>query len=30
LRVAPPDVLDTVCRSNDGTRRCVFGLKPSL
>jgi hypothetical protein len=30
MPVAPPDGQVTVCRRNDGSRRCVFGLKPSL
>lgn len=28
LPVAPPDGKVTICRRPDGTRRCVFGLKP--
>ncbi|MBV8792536.1 MAG: hypothetical protein JO237_10865 [Pseudolabrys sp.] len=30
MPVAPPDGQVTICRRHDGTRRCVFGLKPSL
>lgn len=30
MPVAPPDGQVTVCRRPDGTRRCVFGLKPWL
>ncbi len=30
MPVPPPDGQVTVCRRHDGTRRCVFGLKPSL
>jgi hypothetical protein len=30
MPVAPPDGQLTICRRHDGTRRCVFGLKPSL
>lgn len=30
LPVPPPDGQVTVCRRPDGTRRCVFGLKPGL
>lgn len=30
MPVAPPDGQLTICRRADGTRRCVFGLKPSL
>lgn len=28
MPVAPPDGKLTICRRPDGTRRCVFGLKP--
>jgi hypothetical protein len=28
LPFAPPDGMVTVCRRPDGSRRCVFGLKP--
>lgn len=30
MPVAPLDGMVTVCRRPDGTRRCVFGLKPGL
>lgn len=30
LPIAPPDGLVTICRRPDGTRRCVFGVKPGL
>lgn len=30
MPIAPPDGQVTVCRRPDGTRRCVFGLKPSF
>lgn len=30
MPVAPPDGQLTICRRPDGTRRCVFGLKPGL
>lgn len=30
MPVAPPDGQLTICRRSDGTRRCVFGLKPGL
>lgn len=30
MPVAPPDGKLTICRRPDGTRRCVFGLKPGL
>lgn len=30
LPIAPPDGQVTVCRRPDGTRRCVFGVKPGL
>ena len=30
MPVPPPDGQVTVCRRPDGTRRCVFGLKPGL
>ena len=30
MPVAPPDGQLTICRRPDGSRRCVFGLKPSL
>ena len=30
MPIAPPDGLVTVCRRPDGSRRCVFGLKPGL
>jgi hypothetical protein len=30
MPVPPPDGQVTVCRRADGTRRCVFGLKPGL
>ena len=30
MPVAPPDGQVTVCRRPDGSRRCVFGLKPGL
>jgi hypothetical protein len=30
MPVPPPDGQLTICRRADGTRRCVFGLKPSL
>lgn len=30
MPVPPPDGQVTVCRRPDGTRRCVFGLKPSF
>jgi hypothetical protein len=30
MPIAPPDGQVTVCRRPDGTRRCVFGLKPGL
>ena len=30
MPVAPPDGQVTICRRPDGTRRCVFGLKPGL
>jgi hypothetical protein len=30
MPVAPPDGMVTVCRRPDGTRRCVFGVKPGL
>lgn len=30
LPVAPPDGMLTVCRRPDGTRRCVFGLRPNM
>lgn len=29
LPVAPPDGQVTVCRRPDGSRRCVFGIKPN-
>ena len=29
MPVAPPDGQLTICRRPDGSRRCVFGLKPS-
>ena len=28
MPVAPPDGQVTICRRPDGSRRCVFGLKP--
>lgn len=28
MPIAPPDGKLTICRRPDGTRRCVFGLKP--
>jgi hypothetical protein len=28
MPVAPPDGQLTICRRPDGSRRCVFGLKP--
>ena len=30
MPIAPPDGQVTVCRRSDGTRRCVFGIKPGL
>jgi len=30
MPVSPPDGQLTVCRRPDGSRRCVFGLKPGL
>jgi hypothetical protein len=30
MPVSPPDGQLTICRRSDGTRRCVFGLKPGL
>jgi hypothetical protein len=30
IPIAPPDGRVTVCRRPDGTRRCVFGIKPGL
>ena len=30
MPIAPPDGQLTICRRPDGTRRCVFGLKPGL
>lgn len=30
MPVSPPDGQLTICRRPDGTRRCVFGLKPGL
>ncbi len=30
LPVAPPDGMVTVCRRPDGSRRCVFGVKPGI
>lgn len=30
MPIAPPDGQVTVCRRPDGTRRCVFGVKPGL
>lgn len=30
MPVAPPDGQLTICRRPDGSRRCVFGLKPGL
>lgn len=30
MPIPPPDGQVTVCRRPDGTRRCVFGLKPGL
>jgi hypothetical protein len=30
MPVAPPDGQVTICRRPDGSRRCVFGLKPGL
>lgn len=30
MPLAPPDGQLTICRRPDGTRRCVFGLKPGL
>ena len=30
LPMAPPDGQLTICRRPDGTRRCVFGLKPGI
>lgn len=30
LPVAPPDGHVTVCRRADGSRRCVFGVRPGL
>ena len=30
MPIAPPDGMVTVCRRPDGTRRCVFGLKPGI
>lgn len=30
LPIVPPDGEVTVCRRPDGSRRCVFGLKPSF
>ncbi len=30
MPVPPPDGQVTICRRPDGTRRCVFGLKPGL
>ena len=30
MPVPPPDGQLTICRRSDGSRRCVFGLKPGL
>lgn len=30
LPFAPPDGKITICRRPDGSRRCVFGLKPGI
>ena len=30
MPIAPPDAQLTICRRPDGSRRCVFGLKPGL
>ncbi|HZP68391.1 MAG TPA: hypothetical protein VFB29_00490 [Pseudolabrys sp.] len=30
MPITPPDGKLTVCRRPDGTRRCVFGIKPGL
>ena len=30
MPIAPPDGILTICRRPDGTRRCVFGVKPGL
>ncbi len=30
MPIAPPDGELTICRRPDGSRRCVFGLKPGL
>ncbi|AXK80100.1 hypothetical protein DW352_05960 [Pseudolabrys taiwanensis] len=30
MPVSPPDGQLTICRRPDGSRRCVFGLKPGL
>lgn len=30
MPIAPPDGQLTICRRPDGSRRCVFGLKPGL
>ena len=30
MPVPPPDGEVTICRRTDGSRRCVFGLKPGL
>jgi hypothetical protein len=30
MPIAPPDAQVTICRRPDGSRRCVFGLKPGL
>lgn len=30
MPVAPPDGQLTICRRPDGSRRCVFGVKPGL
>ena len=30
MPIAPPDGKLTICRRPDGSRRCVFGIKPGL
>jgi hypothetical protein len=30
MPVSPPDGQLTICRRPDGTRRCVFGIKPAM
>lgn len=30
MPVSPPDGQLTICRRPDGSRRCVFGLKPAM